>query len=81
MIVCDTHCHFFSAGFFRTLSKELPTTQDQVAAAVDTLVETLGWLLDSAHLSERLKSHLKPAPEVLDARDRLRAAERARRSA
>jgi predicted TIM-barrel fold metal-dependent hydrolase len=45
MIVCDTHCHFFSPGFFRTLSKELPTTQDQdqVAAAADTLAETLGW--------------------------------------
>jgi predicted TIM-barrel fold metal-dependent hydrolase len=40
MIVCDSHCHFFSAGFFRTLAKDLPPASDDAA---DTLPATLGW--------------------------------------
>ncbi len=41
------------------------------------LVETLGWLCDSPHLSSRQKARLNPAHEVLDARDHLRAIARA----
>jgi dihydroflavonol-4-reductase len=44
----------------------------------DTLRETLGWLLDSHHLSDKQKQALSPRTEVLDVRDHLRALERAR---
>src|ERR1700694_1462475 len=40
MGVSDSHCHFFSAGFFRTLAKDLPPSSDDAA---DTLPPTLGW--------------------------------------
>ena len=45
MIVCDSHCHFFSAGFFRTLFRELAPSPDQQTAtdAADALPATLGW--------------------------------------
>jgi len=45
MIVCDSHCHFFSAGFFRALSRDLAasTDPDDAAAAADALPATLGW--------------------------------------
>ncbi len=46
-----------------------------------TLIETLGWLLDSPHLKEREKKRLHPAAPVLDARDHLRALARAETSA
>jgi len=40
MIVCDSHCHFFSAGFFQALAKDLPPTPGDAA---DTIPSTLGW--------------------------------------
>src|SRR5436190_18030721 len=40
MIICDGHCHFFSAGFFRTLAKDLPGSPSDAA---DTIPPTLGW--------------------------------------
>ena len=40
MIVCDSHCHFFSAGFFRTLANDLPSSPGDAA---DALPATLGW--------------------------------------
>ena len=40
MIVCDSHCHFFSAGFFRGLGKDLPPSSSDAA---DALPATLGW--------------------------------------
>jgi predicted TIM-barrel fold metal-dependent hydrolase len=40
MIVCDSHCHFFSAGFFRSLAKDLPPASGDPA---DALPATLGW--------------------------------------
>jgi predicted TIM-barrel fold metal-dependent hydrolase len=40
MIVCDSHCHFFSAGFFRALAKDLPPSPGDAA---ETLPPTLGW--------------------------------------
>jgi predicted TIM-barrel fold metal-dependent hydrolase len=45
MIICDSHCHFFSAGFFRTLARERASSDDQehVASAATTLAATLGW--------------------------------------
>jgi hypothetical protein len=39
-MTCDAHCHFFSAGFFRTLAKDLPATSDDPAEA---LPARLGW--------------------------------------
>ncbi len=40
MIICDSHCHFFSVGFFRVLAKDLPPSADDAAV---TLPATLGW--------------------------------------
>ncbi len=40
MIVCDSHCHFFSAGFFRTLAKDLPPASTDAAEALPAV---LGW--------------------------------------
>ena len=40
MIVCDSHCHFFSAGFFRGLAKDLPPSPGDAA---ETIPATLGW--------------------------------------
>jgi predicted TIM-barrel fold metal-dependent hydrolase len=40
MIVCDSHCHFFSAGFFRALASDLPPTSDDAA---ETIPAALGW--------------------------------------
>jgi uncharacterized protein len=40
MNICDSHCHFFSAGFFRGLAKDLPPSPDDAA---ETLPSTLGW--------------------------------------
>lgn len=39
-MICDTHCHFFGAGFFRTLGRSL-VAGDLDAAVV--LPERLGW--------------------------------------
>ena len=40
MTICDSHCHFFSAGFFRALAKDLPPSPDDAA---ETLPSALGW--------------------------------------
>jgi predicted TIM-barrel fold metal-dependent hydrolase len=40
MIVCDSHCHFFSAGFFRALGKDLPPSPGDAA---ETIPAVLGW--------------------------------------
>lgn len=45
-----------------------------------TMTETLGWLLDSTHLTEAQRAALKPSGAVLDARDHFRALERAQQS-
>ena len=39
MNIRDAHCHFFSAGFFRALGRERPTTDDAATA----LPAELGW--------------------------------------
>jgi predicted TIM-barrel fold metal-dependent hydrolase len=43
-MIADAHCHFFSAGFFRTLGS-LPGVQDTLASAdaAEALPERLGW--------------------------------------
>lgn len=38
-MICDSHCHFFSAGFFRTLGRDLTIEGD----AAETLPARLGW--------------------------------------
>jgi predicted TIM-barrel fold metal-dependent hydrolase len=40
MIINDTHCHFFSPGFFKQLSRDLPEPPNDPATA---LPATLGW--------------------------------------
>jgi predicted TIM-barrel fold metal-dependent hydrolase len=40
MTVCDSHCHFFSAGFFRALGKDLPPSPGDAA---ESIPPTLGW--------------------------------------
>jgi dihydroflavonol-4-reductase len=45
--------------------------------ARQTLTETIGWLLDSPHLTLRQKKSIKPQSAVLDARDHLRSVARA----
>ncbi len=41
MSICDAHCHFFSAGFFRTLGADLGVTSAEAPAK---LPEQLGWM-------------------------------------
>lgn len=42
MRIADSHCHFFSQGFFAALGRETGATGD-AAAAAGTVLETLGW--------------------------------------
>jgi len=51
-VIADAHCHFFSAGFFRSLARDLPAAPDDPAAV---LPARLGWAVpgDDAALADR----------------------------